>query len=222
MDLTADGTEGAIGGTGGRGGDDDEDEEGEDALTSSASAEVQRCLVVGRYPSSGRHRRRIRRAGIGDAVAVSVVVAVVVAVVVVVVVVDMRCCEGGGEVTANGRDDERKSDDAATSRRLEALTIRPAIVILRLIVMIVFEFIRQVSVCVDIGSQISCAENASGGSQERYGFLRTSDIPLRRRGTDATLSSQEEERGMYLSYGIVNRNQLVFGHLITTTVPGFD
>ena len=220
MDLTADGTEGAIGGTGGRGGDDDEDEEGEDALTSSASAEVQRCLVVGRYPGSGRHRRRIRRAGIGDAVAVSVVVAVVV---VVVVVVDMRCCEGGGEVTANGRDDERKSDDAATSRRLEAMTIRPAIVILRLIVLIVFEFIRQVSiVCVDFGSQISCAENASGGSQERYGFLRTSDIPLRRRGTDATVSSQEEERGMYLSYGIINRNQLVFGHLITTTVPGFD
>ena len=163
MDLTADGTEGAIGGTGGRGGDDDEDEEGEDALTSSASAEVQRCLVVGRYPGSGRHSRRIRRAGIGDAVAVSVVVAVVV--VVVVVVVDMRCCEGGGEVTANGRDDERKSDDAATSRRLEALPIRPAIVILRLIVMIVFEFIRQVSICTyllseDFGSQ-SCAENAT-------------------------------------------------------------
>jgi hypothetical protein len=43
-----------------------------------------------------------------------------------------------------------------------------------------------------------------------------------RRGTDATLSSQEEERGMYLSYGIIDRNQLVFGHFITTTVPGFD
>ncbi len=138
MDLAADGTEGAIGGTGGRGGEeDDDDDEDEDALTSSASAEVHRCLVVGWYPGS-------RRAGIGDAVAVVVVVVVAA----VVVVVDMRCCECGGEVTANGRDDEKKSDDdAATSRRrLEALPTRPAIVILRLIVMIVFEIIRpQVS-----------------------------------------------------------------------------
>jgi len=102
----------------------------------------------------------------------------------------MRCCEGGGEVTANGRDDEKKSDDAATScRRLEALPIRPAIVILCLIVMIVFEFIcPQVSMVLsrgnDFGSQ--SPENASAFWSRKIWIPTTSDIPLRRRGTDRT------------------------------------